>query len=190
MEIKTENASAKDLSVEKKYPFLEMFKKEIITRDDGVPYLIRNTLFRIGRYFSIKYHKIVTSDDACLHDHPWPFISIILKGGYYEWTYATEEELARGYKDKYVNIFKRGKDGEWLIKKWYGPGRIIYRPANWAHRLELSETVKFNAENKRLETVSIPCHTLIFTGKIVRPWGFFTPTGWMPWRKYSRNENC
>ncbi len=171
----------KDLNViEKKYPFLEFFRKEIIHRDDNVVYLIRLTLFRIGRFFSIKYHQIVQSDDACLHDHPWPFISIILKGGYYEWTYAAEEELQRGYRDKYVNTFKMAKDGRWLVKKWYKPGSILYRPANWAHSLELE------ADN----IAPIPCHTLIFTGKVMRKWGFFTPKGWIYWRNYSRRENC
>lgn len=47
------------------------------------------------------------------HDHPWPFWSLILAGGYWEHT-------AKG-------------------KRWYGPGSILRRPAHWQHRVELPE---------------------------------------------------
>src|SRR6185437_4769614 len=53
-----------------------------------------------------------------LHDHPWDFISIILKGGYNEVT----ETTAPGIGEKYELIT---------------PGRILYRPAEWRQRVEL-----------------------------------------------------
>lgn len=46
-----------------------------------------------------------------MHDHPWSFISIILKGGYIEHT---------------------PKD-----KKLYGAGSILYRPTPSIHKLEV-----------------------------------------------------
>ncbi len=37
------------------------------------------------RWFSIKLHKFLRSDeDEDQHDHPWDFITFILKGGYWE----------------------------------------------------------------------------------------------------------
>lgn len=47
--------------------------------------------------FSIKLHKICRSDeDRDLHDHPWWFISLILKGGYLEETPDGSRVYGRG----------------------------------------------------------------------------------------------
>jgi hypothetical protein len=45
------------------------------------------------------------------HDHPWPFWSLILTGGYFEITPAGIE--------------------------WCGPLRLLRRPAEWQHRVTL-----------------------------------------------------
>lgn len=58
-------------------------KKKVITRGDNTPYLERWNIFEC-RYFSIKLHHLLLSDDDCLHDHPWAFISLILWNGYIE----------------------------------------------------------------------------------------------------------
>jgi hypothetical protein len=87
--------------------------KRVITRtgvDDEIPYLIRYNLLSTP-WFGIKLHKILISDEACEHDHPWSFVSFILKGGYVE-----------------------QRNG---VKILYGPGSILYRPANATHRLEI-----------------------------------------------------
>lgn len=47
-------------------------------------YLRRWFLFRC-RWFSIRLHHIVLPDvDRWPHDHPWPFVAIVLRGGYDE----------------------------------------------------------------------------------------------------------
>lgn len=47
--------------------------------------------------FSIKLHKICLSDDdRWPHDHPWWFISVILKGGYLEETPGGSRVFGRG----------------------------------------------------------------------------------------------
>ena len=34
---------------------------------------------------SVRIHHILSSDsDRVLHDHPWPFVTMILRGGYFE----------------------------------------------------------------------------------------------------------
>lgn len=49
------------------------------------PYLYRWYLIPRNRYFNIYLHKFLRDDDdRALHDHPWWFISLILKGGYFE----------------------------------------------------------------------------------------------------------
>jgi len=154
------------------YPFFTFMKKRIINRDDGKPYMIRWELLRVGKFFSIKLHKIVASDDVCLHDHPWPFISFILKGGYHEWReFKSFAALNRASIDN-LERFPTG----YQCSKWYGPGSVLYRPASYAHRLELKNDT--------------PCYTLVFTGSVIRKWGFFTKTGWIYWRDYNKRSHC
>lgn len=150
---------------------MDFFKKSIITRDDTGPYLVRWTLFGC-RFFSVKLHHILQSDDACLHDHPWPFISIILKGGYWEHAPVLEDWYC-ALPDK-ISMQIQVWDTE---RKWYKPFSIIRRPALWRHRLELP--------NKNT------CWSLVLTGKPIREWGFWTKQGWVNHEQYDQSkQNC
>jgi len=122
-------------------------KRKIIYRDDNKPYLIRYTLFTC-RWFSVKIHNILLSDPSCQHDHPWSFITVLLKGGYVEHTPTGS--------------------------KVYGAGCILYRPADYVHRLEVHQ----------------PVWTFVITFKKTRPWGFYTKRGWVVWHQYISGPNC
>lgn len=156
---------------------------ELITirRDDKTPYLVRRTLISFGNYFSIKYHKILASDDPCNHDHPWPFVTIILKGGYFEWTPIHQEDSGERMDSG------MGVDGMPENCHFHKPGSIMYRPADWIHRLELMDANKTDPEQEvKLE----PAYTLVFTGKVIRDWGFITKNGWIYWKNYSKAKHC
>lgn len=102
--------------------------------------------------YSIRVHHILRSDtDRHLHDHPWPYITIILRGGYWEITKAPDL-LGR------------------LQYRWYGPGSILVRNKDHRHKLDLVE--------------GTTTWTLFIMGRKVNHWGFFTPEGKIPWRKY------
>lgn len=164
--------------MEEKEPFIYFNKRKVITRDENgieVPYLIRRTILNISKFFSIKLHKIIQSDEICSHDHPWPFITIILKGGYYEWSPSSQHDSGE-YIDERIS-----PDGEIEVCRWHRPGSILYRPANWRHQLELKPN--FMGE-------LIPATTLVFTGKVTRTWGFFTKTGWIYWKIYDKQRDC
>lgn len=94
---------------------MTIWKWENITRHDDQPYLTRLIVFRCW-LFSLMVHWFEDGDDECLHDHPWPFMSVILKGGYWE---VTDEG-----------------------RKWYGAGSVLFRPATWKHRIELAPGLK------------------------------------------------
>lgn len=84
----------------------------IPARKDGTPYLVRYKICKIFGY-AIRIHEILQSDDdEYLHDHPFDFVSIILKGRYYE-------EMPNAIKLRL-------------------PGCIIYHKAADAHRLVLN----------------------------------------------------
>lgn len=144
-------------------------ERSVITRKwEQVPYLTRWTLSgsRYGkdpshRERAVFLHHFQRSDLDELHDHPWPFVSIILAGGYYEVTPA-----------------KGWSNGEGPTqRRWYGPGRILTRPANWIHRVEIPE--------------GRDAWTLILRGKKEKSWGFFCKSvGYVPWRDHLANAEA
>ena len=67
---------------------------------------------------AVRIHHILRSDQGRdPHDHPWPFVTVILRGGYFEHRFD--------------------QDGAWAGIKWYGAGSILFRRAKDFHILEL-----------------------------------------------------
>ena len=144
-------------------------KKTVLFRSGDakkLPYLVRYTLFSC-KWFSIKLHHILISDEDCLHDHPWAFISIGLWGSYLEYR-QWDPQILRDFRNKAQYTVATE------THRRYRAPWIIYRPANSIHRLELKK----------------PVWTLVITFKKVRQWGFWTRKGWIPWFKYSPQERC
>jgi hypothetical protein len=81
----------------------------------GLPrYLTRWTLYgsRSGGGQKLYLHCFHRGDaEDYFHDHPWPFWSLILWGGYWELTESG--------------------------RRWYGPGSLLRRPAEHRHRVEV-----------------------------------------------------
>ena len=109
----------------------------------------------------IRVHNILKSDDdRALHDHPMSFVTIILKGGYYEYL----------------------SDGS---KTWHGPGSILYRQAKTMHRIELEKVWKCPHTSgdscgcPPQEPKLQPAWTLVFRTRYFREWGFATKQGWV-----------
>lgn len=93
-------------------------KRVILDRESQEPYLTRYYLFLKDRKwfpFNIFLHNFHKSDPDDLHDHPWPFITIILRGGYWEHT-------------------PKGKF-------WRGAGTINWAGSKSLHRVELEPGV-------------------------------------------------
>lgn len=89
-------------------------KRIIYDRESDLPYLERYYIFlkeRSNFPFNLFVHKFLKSDPDDLHNHPWDFYTLVLRGGYYEQT-------LRG-------------------KQWYGPGSFRYAKADTFHRVEL-----------------------------------------------------
>lgn len=91
--------------------------KEIVSRQ-GELHFQRYRLLQTP-WFAIYIHRISKSDmDKDMHDHPWRFISLILKGSY--------SEACKYYPD-----FKT------IIKNTYTPGCLVTHQAEDAHQLTL-----------------------------------------------------
>jgi hypothetical protein len=90
-----------------------------------------------------RVHEILTSDKGrSYHDHPWSYVTIILKGGYYELT--PRYDRSGLYCGDNLN--------------WRGPGSILFRPANSFHRLVVP--------------TGRSAWTLFITGPYKQKWGF------------------
>jgi hypothetical protein len=48
------------------------------------PYLLRWFIIATNPWCNIYWHRFISSDDPVLHDHPWAFLSIVLRGSYIE----------------------------------------------------------------------------------------------------------
>lgn len=85
----------------------------IYDRQSDEPYLVRYYLLFKNRPrwfpFNITLHKICKSDIPVLHDHPWGYATIILKGAYIE--HVPEDRFYRG--PGHIR-FRRAKSLHWL----------------------------------------------------------------------------
>lgn len=138
-------------------------KRIIMDRINDQPYLERYYLFLKDRKkfpFNIFLHKFLKSDPDDVHDHPWPYATLILKGGYYEWIPQFNDNCE--------------KVGE--IAMWRGPGHFRTCPANTFHRIELDPSVE--------------CWTLFMPGPHKRDWGFLVKNKWIHNEEYLKGRDA
>jgi len=136
--------------------FLRPYKKGHLYNQDGSLYMRRWAIFET-RWLSMRVHEIVTEDrDPLMHDHPWWFLSIVLRGSYVE---------ARPYMDtEIIGYDHRAPRKE---RKRFS---IAFRKENVRHRIT---------------KVSGNVVTLFIHGPERQEWGFFDPyRGKIPWREY------
>ena len=139
-------------------------KRIVYDRVDNEPYLERYYLLLRDRGehfpFNIFLHKFLKSDSDDLHDHPWPYATLFLKGGYWGWRPQFNS--------------KGEKIGE--IARWCGPGSLRFARANSYHRIELDPALE--------------CWTLFMPGVKQRDWGFLVKNKWVQWEQYLANKKA
>ena len=94
-------------------------KRVIMERTDNTPYLTRYYLFLKDRKwfpFNVFLHNFHKGDLDDLHDHPWPYFTLILRGGYWEHT-------------------PKGKF-------WRRPGHFRFSSPKSLHRIELEPGIE------------------------------------------------
>jgi len=136
-------------------------KRIVMDRVENEPYLERYYLFLRERNrfpFNVFLHKFLKSDPDDVHDHPWPYATLILKGGYWEWI-------------PHFDTVGR-KTGEYQV--WRGPGHFRVSKANSFHRIELDP--------------DITAWTLFMPGPKQRDWGFLVRNKWVQWEQYLKQR--
>ena len=129
----------------------------ILDRESNEPYLERYYVFLKDRRqfpFNVFVHKFLKGDKTDVHDHPWSYCTLILKGGYWEW----------------VPIFNPAgvKIGEKV--HWRGPGHFRRCSTNSYHRIELEP--------------GVTAWTLFMPGGQERDWGFLVNNEWTQHEEY------
>ena len=97
-------------------------------------------------WFSVRLHHFYRSDDKrAFHDHPFSFVTVVLHGAYYDWSDSGIEHMK--------------------------PGMFRHRPATHKHSVVVDygdggePGSKYGRENG--------VWTIIFTGPMIRKWGFW-----------------
>ena len=140
-------------------------KRIIMDRESKEPYLERYYIFLKDRQlfpFNVFLHKFLKSDPDDVHDHPWPYATLILKGGYWEW-------IPQFNPDGTLNC---------EIRKWRGPGHFrMCKPESY-HRVELKP--------------GVTAWTLFMPGPQRREWGFLVDNKWIHNDNYlaTRKQNA
>ena len=136
-------------------------KRIVMDRECDEPYLERYYLFLKDRDrfpFNVFLHKFLKGDPDDVHDHPWPYATLILKGGYYEWLPQFDS--------------KGNKIAEMCV--WRGPGSFRVCRANSYHRIELDP--------------SVTAWTLFMPGPKKRDWGFLVNNKWIQHEQYLKDR--
>ena len=134
-----------------KLPLPTWFVDRLIARAHRTPYihldgyLHRWWLVPYNRFgYAARVHQFLSSDrDRHLHNHPWPYVSVVLRGGYWEETAVEKRHWASG------------RAAESREQRWYGPGSVLVRGADHFHRVLLDIGPDHREQ---------PCWTLFITG--------------------------
>lgn len=115
-------------------------------------------------------HNVLRDDDdRALHCHPWNNLSIVLRGGYREHRFRWKPVEGQPLPETEVI--------------WRGPGSIVFRRAETAHRLQLDI-------DDGIPSISIPAWTIFLTWRKRREWGFWCKdengnARWVHWRIFT-----
>lgn len=138
---------------------------------NGATFLRRRGLEheRIG---GVLLHRIDAPDPGMdLHDHPWPFVTIVLRGGYTDEAADARHACERAADAETVERAMGARPGEMTR----GERRVWRR---WSvHTMPL-------VLGHRIVSAQPGTVTLVLRRPKVRTWGFYTPEGWVSWEDY------
>lgn len=132
-------------------------------RTTGREYLRRRRAIQTP-WFSIFVHRLEVPDPGeDLHDHPWPFVSLILRGGYTE----------------VVDEARDATNHAWVSAR---TGVTLAAPRRWG--AWSVHTVRLDQVHRIVRLDRSPTWTLVVTGRRCREWGFYTPSGFVAADEY------
>ena len=89
------------------------------------PYLLRWFLIPRNHILNVYLHKFLRSDDdRALHDHPWWFVSIMLRGRYLEWLPDSHSLIPKLHSTTELTMML-------ILLKW-----LLRLPDRWLYRIQ------------------------------------------------------
>lgn len=153
------------------WAFMQRF--EVPNYDSDGNYLTRWRVIQTP-WFGVYVHRFDGPDPRpTLHDHPWDFTSVVLRGGYIEATaYSDCDALP-------VNADKTGipESSLRVHSAWqtFAKGAINRKKASDAHTI--------------VTLLRVPTWTLMFVGKRTRMWGYIEADGtWIAFDQHPYND--
>lgn len=156
-----------------RWAFMERF--EVPNLDNPAEtYLTRYRIVQTP-WFALYVHRMDGPDSrATFHDHPWSFISIILKGGY------RESFIAEPTADDW----RHGPLGDKQQREAWNPARWQMRQwVRWSiHRIQATDAHYIR------NLFAYPTWTLLLVGRRRHVWGYWDTDGWTPFDEHSHND--
>lgn len=154
-----------------RWAFMDRF--EVPQYDGDGTYLTRWRVIQTP-WFGLYVHRFTGPDPRpTLHDHPWSFRSLVLKGGYIEATeYARHASLPVNWRGQDIPTDSLRRHGAWTtLRRW----TWNHKAAGDAHTI--------------VRLLSVPTWTLLLVGPRVRQWGYTDPDGtWTPFDQHRHND--
>lgn len=135
-----------------------------LRRHDGAIYLDRWGL-DVRRLGGVFIHKMSAPDPGWdLHNHPWAFASLVLKGGYVEERALLQR--APGLALEAEQLGRRSRGLASIRRRW-----------SW-------RVLRLDECHRITKILGGTCWTLVFHGPYRHDWGFVLPTGWISEGEY------
>lgn len=163
-------------------------KREVIGPPD-CPIMVRRTLLgprsrpgQPARPWSLKlllHHFLPNADDRDVHDHPRPFVTLVLWGHYDDlrpcpdcrdscgWVFTGTGGFGNGYQP-----CPTCRRSGLVLGERMRPGMVRRRRAGHRHRTHVGPR---------------GCWTLVLMGPLRREWGFWKDGKWWPWKLYEEH---
>jgi hypothetical protein len=168
----------------------EFIANPVVIGDDACPILHRWALYGGGvgttaarqgvrplfgwdaTRFSVKLHRFLPhADDRSVHDHPWAFYTLVLRGYYDDMAACPDcDGIGQGRIREHLTAYCFACHGQGVVlRERMSPGKLRFRPATHSHRTRVGPR---------------PCWTVVVTGPRVRDWGFWRGDRWWQHKDY------
>lgn len=152
-------------------------RRMVLRRSDGDVYMRRLRIVQTP-WFAVYLHRFDAPDPGVdLHDHPWWFGSLVLRGGYIEQRFDARDACAQAEAAERI-------DRVWRLAVPAARGESVVR-GRWSWRsMPLTECHTIR------ELLRVPTWTLVVCGPRRRSWGFYEPSGWVPSQSYASERRA
>lgn len=162
----------------------KVFWERFTIGNPDCPIMHRLTIVRHPRLGSARLHNFCpNADDRDVHDHPWNFLTFVLRGYYDDFAPCTNCESGLRYEteppvsvdgiqygtSRMITVCDACNGRGTVLRERMSRGKIRFRSAKHAHITHVGPE---------------GCLTFVLTGPVIRDWGFIRAGRWIWWKSY------